>query len=79
MFLAWFERVELAGKYATANSNLAYAIEAAIKEGQSDKVVSALSTFRNNPPPFDIGTPPDYYRRIESLAQQVNPPKGPDR
>jgi hypothetical protein len=79
MFFAYFERVDLADNYAAANSNLTYAIEAAIKEGRSDKVVSVLATFRENRPHFDLGTPPDYYRAIESLAGRVNPSNEPGR
>jgi len=79
LFFTYVERVDMADKYATANSKLTYAIEAAIKEGRSDKVVSALAMFRENRPHFDLGTPPDYYRVIESLAGRVSPSNEPGR
>src|SRR5262245_5566692 len=75
LFFGFFQRSEFADKYATATWNLAYAVEAAIKQGQSERVVSVLRAFRdnNNPHTFDLGTPPDYYRTIESVAGQINP------
>jgi hypothetical protein len=64
-------RIELADHYRTANNNLAYAIEAAIKDGRSDRVIAVLSPLRNQNN-FDLGTPPDYYRVIQSAADQIS-------
>jgi hypothetical protein len=72
LLIGFFQRVELAGRYAEATWNLAYAIEAATKEGQSARVVSVLSAYRNNRT-FPMGTPPDHYRAIESVAGLIHP------
>ena len=69
--IAFVNRVDLADHYRTANNNLAYAIEAAIKDGHPDRVVPVLSALRNQGN-FDIGTPPDYYHAIQSAADQIN-------
>lgn len=79
MIFAYFQQVELAGKYEAANTKLCYAVEAAIKEDRSERVASAMATFRNNRPTFDLGTPPEYYRVIESLAEKMNPSTEPRR
>src|SRR5207245_1215319 len=52
LIFAYVQQVELADKYEAANSKLCYAIEAAIKEGRSERVVSALGSFRNSRPTF---------------------------
>ena len=79
LIFAYFERGYMADKYAAANTSLCYYIEAAIKEGRSEQVASALGTFRRNRPSFDVGAPPDYYREIDRLAEKMNPSKEPGR
>ena len=75
LFLGFFQRADFADKYAKATWNFAYAIEAAIKQGKSERVVSELSTFRdaNHPERFDLGTPRHFYQTIESVAGRINP------
>jgi hypothetical protein len=73
LFIGYFQRAELADKYAAATWNLAYAIEAAIKQGQSERVVSGLNSFRNDRSSHSLGTPPHYYHSIESVAGLIHP------
>ncbi len=69
--VSFLERTDLADHYRAANNNLAYAVEAAIKHGHSDRVVSVLRPLREQSN-YDVATPVDYYRVIQSAADQIN-------
>jgi hypothetical protein len=73
LVVGFLQRTELADRYRGANNNLAYAIETAINNGQSDRVVAVLTTLRGHGG-FDLGTPADYYQDIQFAADQITPP-----
>jgi hypothetical protein len=76
--IAWMQRSDLAGHYRSATVNLAYSVEAAIQKGRALEVAAELDAFRDFGV-YDLGTPSDYYRQIELLAERINTPDQPIR
>ena len=78
LVVGFIQQTKLADRYRTATNNLAYAVEAAVKKGQSERVISVLSAFRNQGN-YDLGTPANYYHVVQSAADQIDSPTEPGR